>query len=489
MLPYKKKYLKYKQKYLNLKGGAAAAESSMTQEDISREVTDALKHVLLGKKTRAALSKKSDEVTKAAYAVRKAEIERSAVEKAHLAAEKAHLAAEEAHLAAEEAEKAKTAADIAKEEAEKECIILKTDKACLASEVAKTKAEVAKAKAEVAKAEEEVAKAKEKVAKAELAKTEAEAILEIGKVEAAAVLALIKPFIEPTERLIELIQERIPSLTKYENIKHHLATDLLLNPIKNNNKHELCTSYEFEDQISNPEILYVAQDYYYTLNNTDRNMLGTYLVGNCVMIALYNPHRGRYLAHLVRHAFFKDIYTTAWHDENAALIYKDISRLELADTKEDEVQTILESLPEWYTDRNTICHLYGGNNEMLNRCNQLIKAGFTGTIHLYHRKYIPFRETSESEYAIDMALYSKYIEYLRNIDEEFANTFKNSCYFSPYEEQLFGYGLDHNGNFKIIIKDSYSLGEFAKVLKKSKYNTSINYLMKKAFNINREIFT
>jgi hypothetical protein len=173
-------------------------------------------------------------------------------------------------------------------------------------------------------------------------------------------------------------------------------------------------------------------------------------------------------------------------------VYKDIKRLDFADTKEDGVQTILESLPAWYTDTNTICHLYGGNIEMINRCNQLINAGFKGTIHLYHRKYISSINEHRSKvvYNNDMKFYSKYIKYLHNIDEDFANTFENSCYFLPEEESFFGYGLDHNGNFKIIINNCLELtAAWIKAKPLSKYNTSINYLMIKAFNLNGESFT
>jgi hypothetical protein len=153
----------------------------------------------------------------------------------------------------------------------------------------------------------------------------------------------------------------------------------ILNEVPFFNKKE-----EIELLDSKPHMI-VPMNAYQTVDNTNKNILTTTGITDCVAVMIYNPIYGRYFAHFLRNNEFMEEFS------NACILLNVIDRPLVCEKKyeyecnEKNTCKISSSLPEWINEKNTVIHIISLASSLLilARYVQIISKALNSTIYLY----------------------------------------------------------------------------------------------------------
>ena len=239
------------------------------------------------------------------------------------------------------------------------------------------------------------------------------------------------------------------------------------NKQKGGNKIELkllndITYYNTNDSLKFLEnkILYVPMNAYEIVNNESEEILLTSGVTDCVVIIIFNPTHGRYLAHFSRDNEFSEEYTNACE-------LMDEEDKDICDTKSHKYKCdiisrkINDTFPLWINNEDTCIHLISqsDNFTLLARYIQIIKKYDKPTINIYlvtPQTYIPdeeddigtinfYKNTNLEKCKIELDLIKK----IFNPAEDFINKWnlQNSDFFEIF-------GIKKDGSIFVSKKEN-----------------------------------
>jgi hypothetical protein len=144
------------------------------------------------------------------------------------------------------------------------------------------------------------------------------------------------------------------------NVHYHISDEVLL---PNDNVNALITG----------KMLSIPMSAYYDVTNLDKRLLITTGVRDCVVLILFNPKFGRYLAHYLKYNdFFEELSNAC---ESIGVQDKDCEVIDKLPSCDNNSKKIVSTLPEWLLDNNTSIHIFNLLDvyTLVSRYRQLIK--------------------------------------------------------------------------------------------------------------------
>ena len=157
------------------------------------------------------------------------------------------------------------------------------------------------------------------------------------------------------------------------NVHYHISDEVLL-------------SNDVVNTLITDKMLSIPMSAYYDVVQSDKRMLLTTGVRDCVVLILFNPKYGRYLAHYLKYNDFFEELTNAC--ESIGVHDPDCKVKDKLPSCDKDSKKIVSTLPQWLLDDNTIIHIFNLLDvyTLVSRYRQLIKKITDKSnvhIHLY----------------------------------------------------------------------------------------------------------